>query len=80
MTKIQQYHFGYVLENVNATYEILSEQHTERLTVNIFGNPIIVNDYVRVAWCRFIPSYAISQAYNTYKECKEFQNKYEETI
>lgn len=76
MTKIQTYWFGYVLEKVNARYEIIEETLTDRLTINIFGNPIIVKDYKRVAWSRFTPGVALSQSYKTKEECENYQKEY----
>lgn len=76
MTKIQHYHFGYVLEKVNSIYEIISEVRTPRWTTNIWGHPLITHDYHRIAWCKFTPGDALSQAYKTRKECEDYQKEY----
>jgi len=80
MTKIQEYWFGYVLEKVNTRYEVLEEIKTPRITVNIFGNPIIVTDYHRIAWLRFTPGIALSQAYKTKDQCETYQKEYTQCL
>jgi len=79
ITKIVQYNFGYVLEKVNARYEIIEEIKTFYIGYNIFGNELLCNKFHQIAWCRFTPGKAISSAFKTEIECINYRSLYEQS-
>lgn len=78
MTKIEEYSFGFVVSKVNFLYELLETRQSNRIGFNIFGNPLVISDTTRIAWCRFMSGVALSQAYKNKCEAENFQKMYQD--
>lgn len=75
MLKVQSYSFGYVIEKVGYLVEELSESTSYRISHNIFGQEILVENTHRVNFCKFTPGVAVSTQFKTESEAWKFLHR-----
>ena len=64
-----------MIEKVSYLVEELSKSTSYKVSHNVFGQDILVENIHRVSFCRFIPGVAVSSQFKTESEAWEFLNR-----